>query len=190
MRVSVLSGPEVAALLTGLEKCSTRDQLLIRLMLQCGLRVGEVSALNVEHVWRGGYVHPAINLVQATTKGHKARFVDIPGPVVQLIQDYILQLFVGDSSPPPSSPLFVGLKRGDRLGVSGIGRIVTAISIAALGRSIHPHVLRHTYATILLKYTNIKVIQQLLGHANLATTEIYLHPNSEDCKTAVNQAFN
>jgi site-specific recombinase XerD len=189
MQLKILSSGEVQALLAYLEKVSSRDKLIIRIMLQCGLRVGEVSGLDVADVWRGGYVHPAIRLRQGTTKGHIARYVDIPEPLKELIGAYVKAIWGDDAYMIAESPLFTGDKIRRRLMVSGIGRIVTKISLAALGRSIHPHMLRHTYATILLKYTNIRVVQTLLGHARLSTTEIYTHVTSEDCKLAVNQAF-
>lgn len=189
MRIQILSDHEVTALLVYLEKCSFRDQLLFRLMLQCGLRIGEVSALNIENVWRGGYVHPAVNLPRGTTKGHIARYVDIPQSLRMVIDKHVGHLISDGQGETGEAPLFQGKKIRARLGVSGIGRIVTAHSFLALGRPIHPHVLRHTYATILMKYTNIRVVQTLLGHAKISTTEIYTHVSSEDCKTAVNQAF-
>jgi len=190
MRVQVLSEKEVQVLLTYLAKRPVRDRLIVRLMLQCGLRVGEVSALNVENVWRGGYVHPAVNLPQGTTKGHIARYVDMPEPVRDLVKEHIDGKSPLISPLAASSPLFIGDKVPIRLLPGGIGRIVGKISRASIGRFIHPHILRHTYATILMKYTNMRVVQTLLGHASISTTQIYTHVSSEDCKNAVNQAFN
>ena len=190
MRVQVLSEKEVQVLLTYLEKRPVRDRLIIRLMLQCGLRVGEVSALNVENVWRNGYVHPAVNLPRGTTKGHIARYVDMPEPVRELVKEYINVLSRHPEGPVPAAALFIGDKVHIRLLPGGIGKLVGLISQAALGRKIHAHVLRHTFATILMHYTNMRVVQQLLGHASISTTQIYTHVSSEDCKNAVNQAFN
>ena len=190
MRVPVLSAEEVQVLLTHLEKCSPRNNLIIRFMLQCGLRAGEVSDLNIENVWRAGYVHPAVYLPRSTTKGHVARYVDMPRPVKELVGAYVAALDKVRSPLSPESPLFMGLFDRGRLQVSGIERLTAKICKDAIGRTVHPHLLRHTFATILLNYTNIRVVQMLLGHAKLNTTEIYLHPNSEECRTAVNQAFN
>ncbi len=190
MRVQVLSEKEVQVLLSYLGKKPVRDRLIVRLMLQCGLRAGEVSDLNVENVWRGGYVHPAVNLPQGTTKGHIARYVDMPEPVRDLIKSHVELRLEQHPQLLQWDPLFTGYKVPVRLLPGGIGRIVGTISRDAIGRVIHPHVLRHTYATILLKYTNIRVVQQLLGHASISTTQIYTHVSSEDCKNAVNQAFN
>jgi integrase/recombinase XerD len=189
MKVQILSPGETEVLLTYLDKCDPRDELMVRLMLQCGLRIGEVSALNVGDVWRSGYVHPAINVRQGTTKGHHSRHVDIPEQLRALLDAFLTTYPVYFAGMSKDSPLFLGYTRKTRLGVSGIWRIIRAISVAALGRSIHPHLLRHTYATILLKYTNIRVVQELLGHASISTTQIYTHVSSEDCKHAVNQAF-
>ena len=190
MRVPVLSAEEVQVLLTHLEKCSTRNNLIIRFMLQCGLRAGEVSALNVGYVWRAGFVHPAVYLPRSTTKGHVARYVDMPQPVRDLVKVHIGAEMERGKCQTPEAPLFLGLFDRGRLQVSGIERLTAQISKQAIGREIHPHVLRHTYATILIRFTNIRVVQQLLGHAKMGTTEIYLHPNSEECRTAVNHAFN
>ena len=190
MRVPVLSTEEVQVLLTHLEKCSSRNNLIIRFMLQCGLRAGEVSALNIENVWRAGYVHPAVYLPRSTTKGHVARYVDMPRPVKELVMRYIDVEEKRRTELPPDAPLFYGMFDRGRLQVSGIERLTAQISKEAVGRTVHPHLLRHTYATVLLNYTNIRVVQILLGHAKLGTTEIYLHPNSEECRNAVNQAFN
>jgi len=190
MRVQVLSAAEVQVLLSYLEKRPVRDRLIVRLMLQCGLRVGEVSALNVENVWRGGYVHPAVNLPQGTTKGHIARYVDMPEPVRDLVKEHVAALLLQHPQLLQWDPLFTGDKVPVRLLPGGIGRIVGGISRASIDRFIHPHILRHTYATILMKYTNMRVVQTLLGHASISTTQIYTHVSSEDCKNAVNQAFN
>jgi len=190
MRVQILSDQEVQVFLTHLDTCPPRDNLMLRLMLQCGLRAGEVSSLNIENVWRGGYVHPAVHLPRPSTKGKIARYIDMPEPLRVVVTEYIKRLFKHAPGTAQNDPLFTSYKRNNRLGVRDIERITGLISAHAMGRQIHPHVLRHTYATILMRYTNIRVVQQLLGHAKLDTTQIYTHPSSEDCKNAVNQAFN
>lgn len=189
MRVSILSDAEIQTLLTYLTNCPPRDALIIRFMLQCGLRAGEVKNLNVGDVWRSGLPHPAINLRQGTTKGHIARYVDMPAPVSALLSDYIKIYYSCEPHMSNESPLFLSYGRSKRLGVRDVERITDLISSVAIGRRVHPHLLRHTYATVLLRYTNIRVVQTLLGHANISTTQVYTHVSSEDCKNAVNQAF-
>jgi len=189
MRVQILSDQETAAILTMLEKGAVRDHLMLRLMLQCGLRAGEVINLNIEHVWRSGHVHPAVYLQKSTTKGHAARYVDIPLALQSIIQRHINELSFRGIPCVEGAALFISIRSNRRMSVRDVERITGAISTRAIGRHIHPHILRHTYATTLMKYTNIRVVQTLLGHANLNTTQVYTHPSSEDCKKAVNEAF-
>ncbi len=189
MRVEVLSDNEVQALIMYLPECPIRDRTMVRLMLQCGLRAGEVANLNIESVSRDGFINPAVHIAGGTSKNHVPRWVDIPEPLQSLLKIYLKSL--PDSITPlrPDAPLFLSVKRKNRIAVRDIERITAIIARAALGRHIHPHILRHTYATMLLRYTNIRVVQSLLGHANLNTTQIYTHPTSQQCKTAVNDAF-
>lgn len=189
MRIQILSDQEVQALLTHLSSIPIRDNLILRFLLQTGLRAGEVSNLNVDNVWCGGHVHPAVSLPRGTTKGHVGRYVDMPAPLRDLLGPYVQHLFNPDNNLGPQGALFRSVKQERRLGVRDIERMTARVSLIAIGRSIHPHLLRHTYATTLLRYTNIRVIQTLLGHKSIATTQIYTHPSSEDCKNAVNQAF-
>lgn len=189
MRTQILSEQEVAALLSVLERCSFRDHLIIRLMLQCGLRAGEIAALNVEHIWRAGFVHPAVYLQKSTTKGHITRYVDIPASLQPVILTHIEKMSFAGIPCVQDTPLFISINTKKRISVRDVERIAGKISLLAIGRAVHPHLLRHTYATTLMKYTNIRVVQTLLGHASLNTTQLYTHPSSEDCKNAVNRAF-
>ena len=67
-----------------------------------------------------------------------------------------------------------------------VERIILTASMKALNRPIHPHVLRHTFASRLMKRTNIRVVQQLLGHTSITSTQIYTHPDSDDLQKAIN----
>lgn len=66
-------------------------------------------------------------------------------------------------------------------------RIIGQASLAAFGRAIHPHTLRHTFATNLLQITDIKTVQYLLGHRNMSSTQIYTHTNGQRCKDAIDK---
>lgn len=68
-----------------------------------------------------------------------------------------------------------------------VERIIGAAGQRAFGRWIHPHVLRHSFASRLARVTNIRVVQQALGHKQLSSTQIYTHPNSDDQKKAIEQ---
>ncbi|GAH51596.1 unnamed protein product, partial [marine sediment metagenome] len=64
-------------------------------------------------------------------------------------------------------------------------RITRNAAMKSLGRPVHPHVLRHTFASRLMRTTNSRVVQELLGHQHMSTTQIYMHPNQEDKKKAI-----
>ncbi|MBA7615634.1 Tyrosine recombinase XerC [subsurface metagenome] len=64
-------------------------------------------------------------------------------------------------------------------------KIISSAAIAALGRSVNPHVLRHTFASKLMRVTNMRTVQELLGHSNITSTQIYTHPNETDKHEAI-----
>lgn len=189
MRIQILTDQEYAALLSHIDKIAIRDSLIIRVMLQCGLRAGEVCALNIENVWREGHIHPAINLHRSSCKNHKGRYVDIPQPVKACLDSYIASLLTAAYPCIPGKQLFFSHYSKRRLTIRDVHRLCCKVTQAALGRKVRPHIMRHTYATMLSRHTNINVVQELLGHSSMHTTQIYLHPTSQDCKNAVNKAF-
>lgn len=190
MRVKILAGEEYSSLMTALPTLPPRDELIIRLMLQCGLRCGEVANLNVGDLWYGEFLNTAVRIPAGSTKSHTGRFVDMPAPVVECARKYKEAQKAEGRILNPNDPVFRSRPTNQRLSARDIQRITGNVAVRAIGRHINPHVLRHTYATMLLKYTNIRVVQTLLGHSSLSTTQIYTHPTSQDCKAAVNTAFN
>lgn len=68
-----------------------------------------------------------------------------------------------------------------------VHRIVNFAFLKAIGKVVHPHMLRHTFATRLMRVTNSRIVQELLGHKKLTSTQIYTHPNSDDLKKAIDK---
>ena len=64
-------------------------------------------------------------------------------------------------------------------------KIINSAAVAALGRSVNPHVLRHTFASKLMRVTSMRTVQELLGHSNITSTQIYTHPNEQDKHKAI-----
>lgn len=145
-----------------------RDRALLELLYGTGARVAEASALDVADV------DLRVGQVRLSGKGKKQRIVPLGEPAADAIGHYL-----GAARPSlvhqPTSALFVG-GSGDRLGTRTARRIVErAARIAGLGR-VSPHTLRHSFATHLLDGgADLRAVQELLGHASLATTQRYTH---------------
>ena len=170
----VLRKDEVETLLQHSE-ASKRQRAILLLMLDAGLRLVEVSRL----------LRTDINLqdrkVLVRGKGDKQRMV----PLSDRLHDALSEWLYYHPGLPPD-PLFPGYK-GEALKPRAIGYIVSRIGLdVKLDRNLSPHLLRHTFATRLLRQgVNLRVIQQLLGHANVATTQIYTEVVSADLEQAI-----
>ena len=153
-----------------------RDRALLELLYGSGLRVSEVSALDVDAV------DLADGSARVMGKGSKERVVPLGPPCVEAIAAYLPTRLALASSKRPldTRALFVG-RGGTRLGPRRIETLVRAYGASSTGRGdLHPHALRHTCATHLLEGgADLRAIQELLGHASLSTTQRYTHVSME-----------
>jgi integrase/recombinase XerD len=147
-----------------------RDRALVELLYGAGLRVSEAVALE-----KGG-VDLDERLVRVTGKGGKERIVPVGRPAVEALRRYLARgRPLLDRRHRPE--LFLNAKGGalTRAGAFLILRRVAAAAGLEPGR-VHPHLLRHSFATHLLEGgADLRVVQELLGHADLGTTELYTH---------------
>ncbi len=142
-----------------------RDRALLEMMYATGCRVSEVVALDLDDV------DLTERELRVTGKGSKERLVLFGGPALEALQAYlkVRPKMAGRAE----RALFVTF-RGERLGVRSIEKLVREKSLATMGRSIHPHTLRHSFATHLLENgADLRVVQDLLGHESVNTTQIY-----------------
>lgn len=149
---------------------AVRDRAVCELLYAAGLRVAELCGLDVDDVDVEGC------LVTVTGKGDKQRRVPIHAACAAAVLAWRdtsrAQLVRPDS---PTGALFYN-RRGRRLGPRDVHRILAARA----GAPLHPHALRHTFATHLLEGgADLRVVQELLGHANLTTTQVYTHVSKE-----------
>ena len=153
-----------------------RDAVILELLYSCGLRLSELASLEVasfESVTRE---------IKVMGKGNKERVVIVGGPASEAVADYLdwarPQLLVEAREPLPygEDPLLLN-RYGARLSRRSIEKIVANhASRAATRPGVHPHTLRHTFATHLMDGgADIRVVQELLGHASPTTTQIYTH---------------
>jgi len=149
-----------------------RDRALLELLYASGLRVSELVNLNLEQV----------NLdsreIRVRGKGSKERVVLMGEPAAEALRAYLKQgrpkLFA--SKIRMTNALFIN-RYGERLPERRVQRILEKYAnIAGIDKGVHPHMLRHTFATHLLDGgADLRVVQELLGHANLSSTQIYTH---------------
>jgi len=163
---------------------AARNILAAVLMMDAGMRVGEVTGLWVTDVYFRLQPVSTITVRAAIAKGKRIRNI----PVTRRLQA-ALACFNKEPYLLPDLPdiqrVICNTPQGHGLTTRTIERIITAAGEAALGRPVHPHMLRHTYATKLLRVTDIRTVQELLGHKNLSSTQIYTHVNDEDKRNAI-----
>ncbi|MBT3223794.1 MAG: tyrosine recombinase XerC [Proteobacteria bacterium] len=146
---------------------SPRDRALLEVMYGAGLRVGETVALNREDV-----DFEASMIKVRRGKGGKERRVPIGPSGLNAIREWL-------DVAPAAEALFLNA-RNKRLGPRTVRRIVRKAGLEAQVSGLHPHALRHSYATHLLEGgADLRSIQELLGHANLSTTQRYTHVSIE-----------
>ncbi|QIV79342.1 tyrosine-type recombinase/integrase [Fervidobacterium pennivorans subsp. keratinolyticus] len=161
---SFLTLEEVKALLSVYdEEKKLKYKAILSLLYFCGLRVSELCNLRVEDV---SFYPPYVKVVMG--KGNKDRLVPISENIVPLLEKYVERY---------KPKIYFFENKGQPLHPSTVFRIVKrAAQKAGITKHIHPHTLRHTFAThLVMNNVNVKIVQELLGHANLSTTSIYLH---------------
>jgi integrase/recombinase XerC len=145
-----------------------RDRSMMELMYACGLRLSELSGLNLQDVdWRQ-------QTVTVTGKGQKQRRIPFGQKAKQALESWVnLRDAVAIEN---ETALFVS-QRGSRLSNSSIQkRLKKMASEQGLNTNVYPHMLRHSFASHILESSrDLRAVQELLGHANLSTTQIYTH---------------
>lgn len=156
------AGPEPAA--ETIEPIRLRDRAILELLYSTGARVSELANLDLDEVTDNG-------LVRVRGKGSKERIVPVGSFAQAALESYLLRvrpLLVATSTPA----LFLN-RRGGRLSRQSIWQIIQRAG-EACNLSVSPHTLRHCFATHLIEGgADVRVVQELLGHASVATTQIY-----------------
>jgi integrase/recombinase XerD len=178
----VLSRDQVAKLLEqpkGGEPLVLRDRALLELMYACGLRVSEAIGLELSDV------DLQEGMLRARGKGSKERIVPVGRQAVQALERYLTRGRPALVGLGVESSLFVN-HRGTRLTRQGVYKVIQGYAHSAgLAERMTPHTLRHTFATHLLAGgCDLRSLQEMLGHADLATTQIYTHLSADRLKDA------
>ncbi len=183
--INTINDSEIQNLLSAAQLRDTRDFVMIFLALSSGLRCSELVGLFIEDVSPFGEVSRILTVPARIGKGGKKRDIPLNQDTRNVIENFIRIKETRNQFTNSDSFLFVSLYTRNPLSSRDFQRIVHDLSIKSIGRAITPHTLRHTYATRMLKHTNIRVIQELLGHAWLNTTQIYTHVSIDDAQQAI-----
>jgi len=191
--ILTLTYNECAALLTALLKegrdgaptnKGLRNYAMGLVMLDAGLRVSEISKLRRSHFYYGKTIKNSLIVTADIAKRNFERTIPVSERLKQAIENLYAYVWK-DETDYLHCYAFHKTNPERPLSTRQIQRIIHAASLKAIGRPIHPHILRHTFATRLMKTCNTSVVQKLLGHKHLSSTQIYCHPDAEDLKQAI-----
>lgn len=173
-----ISVSQVRRLLEQPAKLSTpeakRDKAMLELLYACGMRVSELVSLNLSDIdTEGGFV-------RCFGKGHKERLIPIYKQAASAVAEYITEVRPQLVHNIEQKALFLN-RRGERLTRQGFWQILKGYAKSAeLDKEVTPHTLRHSFATHMLSGgADLRSVQELLGHANISTTQIYTHLTTE-----------
>ena len=154
-----------------------RDRAIMELLYAAGVRVSELANLDT------GQVNLNTNEIRVWGKGSKERVVLIGEPAAEALSAYLGQGRVELLGKRKGSALFVN-RYGKRLTERSVQKMLQKYaSLAGIEKRIYPHLLRHTFATHLLDGgADLRVVQELLGHANLSSTQIYTHVSQSQAR--------
>ncbi|GGE38051.1 tyrosine recombinase XerD [Pullulanibacillus camelliae] len=169
----ILSTQEVERLLEGPDQetpTGLRDKAILEVLYATGIRVSELVHLNNEDM------HLTMGFLRCLGKGNKERIVPLGGHAVRAVEVYLAEAKPRLVKKKDNEALFVN-HRGQRLTRQGFWKILKRLALeTGIHKPITPHTLRHSFATHLLENgADLRAVQEMLGHADISTTEIYTH---------------
>lgn len=182
----VLTKEEVEKLLhspnTG-QVLGLRDRAMLELMYATGLRISEIINLKLEDL------HLTIGTLQTLGKGHKERIVPVGDEAIKWINRYLEEARPKLLKQKRSNYLFLNF-HGNNLTRQGVWKNLKAeVRKAGIQKNITPHTLRHSFATHILENgADLRIVQELLGHADISTTQIYTHLSNKQLADIYNRA--
>lgn len=161
-----------------------RDRAILELMYGTGARVSEITDLNVDDV-----ADP--EMIRLTGKGNKQRVVPVGSFAKDALEAYLVRVrpHLVEIAKRSTPALFLGV-RGARLSRNSVWKIISdAAERAQISAHVSPHTLRHSYATHMIQGgADVRVVQELLGHASVATTQIYTQVTIDNLREAYAQS--
>jgi len=173
---------EVERLLEGVDPQAPRgqrDRAMLELLYASGLRVSELVNAKLENLDLDGH------FIRVTGKGNKTRLVPVGAKACDAIRAYLERERPESVTKRTASEIFLSTRGGRKLTTNRVLQIVKECARrAGLDVNVYPHLLRHSFATHLLSNgADLRIIQELLGHADIATTQIYTHVDGDRLKS-------
>jgi integrase/recombinase XerD len=161
----ILSGPDIS------KKLGLRDKALLETFYACGLRVSELINLKLSDLFLND------EMIRVFGKGSKERFVPIGSSAIKWIGEYLKSSRPLLEKKAKSQHVLFLNNRGTKLSRMGVWKIVNNYAeLAGIKKEVHPHTFRHSFATHLLEGgADLRAVQEMLGHVDISTTQIYTH---------------
>jgi len=161
-----------------------RNVTMMILMLDSGIRVGELVQLGFDDLYFQYNPVKRLRISHDIAKNKRTREIPLTSRVQYALNRW--QIFYRPTAEQIFNwPAFPNKPNGGMMTTRSVERIISSAAFTACGIYCTPHTLRHTFATELMKVTDIRTVQELLGHKNLSSTQIYTHVNDEDKINAI-----
>ena len=169
--------------LPGSQPLALRDRAMIELLYASGLRISELTSARLENL------NLDEGVIRVTGKGNKTRIVPVGKKAREAIGEYLRSERPGLVRRRTGSEIFLSI-RGGRLTTARVWQIIKRIARqAGIEANVYPHLLRHSFATHLLSNgADLRIIQEMLGHADISTTQIYTHVDQHRLKAVHHKA--
>lgn len=156
-----------------------RTRVLIELLYSCGMRISELISLKVEHV------HFQMGLIKVYGKGDKERMIPVNSYALELIETYLITARPQILKHRQSDFLLLN-HHGNQLSRQGAWKLIQqAAKLSGIEKAVSPHMLRHSFATHLIENgADLRIVQELLGHSDISTTQIYTHVSKKHLQKA------
>jgi integrase/recombinase XerD len=173
-----LSVTEIEQLVSAIDLSTpegTRNKAIVEIMYSCGLRVTELTELKISNIYTD------VEFIRVIGKGNKERLVPIGSSALRYIQLYQASIRCHISPKKGCEDILFLNRRGGKLSRVMIFYIIKVLAEkAGFHKNIHPHTLRHSFATHLVEGgADLRAVQEMLGHESISTTEIYTHLDRE-----------